>query len=94
MKLVIQRVTEASVRVNGELISSIGKGLMVLVGISRDDKEEDSNFLARKLINLRIFDNEDGKPWDKTVKDCGLEILLGMFIFYYFDDLLMNYQNI
>ena len=80
MRLVVQRVTEAAVRVDGELISSIGKGMMVLVGISRDDKEEDAKFLARKLVNLRMFDNDEGKPWDKNVKDKGYEILLGELI--------------
>ena len=77
MRLVVQRVTEAAVHVNGELISQIGKGLMVLVGISKDDKPEDAQFLAKKLVNLRLFENDQGKSWDKSVKDKKLEILLG-----------------
>lgn len=76
MRVVVQRVTEASVKVHGEVISSIGKGLMVLVGISRDDEEKDADFLARKLVRLRLFDSEDGKAWDKSVVDSQLEILL------------------
>ncbi|CAJ0582319.1 unnamed protein product, partial [Mesorhabditis spiculigera] len=75
MKAIIQRVTKASVTVGGEVISSIGKGLCVLVGIHRDDKIEDMEFIARKIVNLRLFDAEDGKKWDKSVKDLDLEIL-------------------
>uniref|UniRef100_A0AC35U2J8 D-aminoacyl-tRNA deacylase n=1 Tax=Rhabditophanes sp. KR3021 TaxID=114890 RepID=A0AC35U2J8_9BILA len=75
MKAVIQRVTEASVTVNGEIISSIGKGLLVLIGLETSDKPEDAEFIQRKILNLRLFDGENGKRWDKSVKDMGYEVL-------------------
>ena len=60
MRAVIQRVTSASVVVDNELISSINEGLMVLLGISHDDTENDIEWLAKKIANLRIFDDENG----------------------------------
>ncbi|XP_044738661.1 D-aminoacyl-tRNA deacylase [Chrysoperla carnea] len=73
MKLVIQRVAEASVSVDSQLISKIGKGLCVLVGISKYDTHEDMKYLVRKLLNARLFDNE--KKWNASVKDKQYEIL-------------------
>ncbi|XP_066910210.1 D-aminoacyl-tRNA deacylase 1-like [Clytia hemisphaerica] len=75
MRAVIQRVTNASVSVNNELISSIGKGLCVLIGISRDDKPKDVEYIVRKILNLRLFDDDEGRRWKKSVKDSNLEIL-------------------
>uniref|UniRef100_A0A914C1Z1 D-aminoacyl-tRNA deacylase n=1 Tax=Acrobeloides nanus TaxID=290746 RepID=A0A914C1Z1_9BILA len=76
MRAVIQRVSRASVTVGSEMISSIGRGICVLVGITREDGPEDVEYIVRKLINLRIFENsETGKRWDKSVKDLQLEIL-------------------
>lgn len=60
MRLLIQRVSEASVSVGGELHASIGRGVLVLVGVGHDDGEEDIDYLARKLVQLRIFDDEAG----------------------------------
>lgn len=60
MRLLIQRVSEASVRVDREEIASIGQGLLVLVGIEAEDTEQDIDYLTSKLINLRIFDDTDG----------------------------------
>ncbi len=60
MRLLIQRVSEASVSVGGELHASIGRGLLVLVGVGHDDGEEDIEYLAGKLVRLRIFDDEAG----------------------------------
>lgn len=60
MRLLVQRVTEASVSVNGEMISSIGKGLLVLCGIGREDSEEDLERMAAKLSALRLFQDEQG----------------------------------
>ena len=60
MRLVIQRVSEASVTVEGECISSIGRGLLVLVGVENGDTEQDAAWLAAKTAALRIFDNEEG----------------------------------
>lgn len=57
-------------------ISSIGKGICVLIGISRDDNQEDIEYIVRKILNLRLFSNPDSdKRWDKSVKDLNLEIL-------------------
>lgn len=60
MRILIQRTTEASVTIDGNKISEIGKGLLVLVGIENADNENDIEFLAQKLLNLRIFDDENG----------------------------------
>lgn len=60
MRLLIQRVSEASVSVGGELRASIGPGLLVLVGVGHDDGEEDIEYLAGKLVRLRVFDDEAG----------------------------------
>ncbi|ASB66306.1 D-aminoacyl-tRNA deacylase [Bacillus velezensis] len=61
MKLVVQRVTEASVTVDGAVAGRIGPGIMALVGITHEDTEEDAAYLADKIVNLRIFDDESGK---------------------------------
>ncbi|XP_057304045.1 D-aminoacyl-tRNA deacylase 1-like [Hydractinia symbiolongicarpus] len=74
MKAVIQRVTSASVSVNNEIVSSIGRGLCVLVGISRDDTQKDVEYIARKIVNLKLFSNDEAR-WKKSVKDENLEIL-------------------
>lgn len=60
MRLVIQRVSEASVTVEGECIASIGRGLLVLVGVENGDTEQDAAWLAAKAAALRIFDDQDG----------------------------------
>jgi D-tyrosyl-tRNA(Tyr) deacylase len=60
MKAVIQRVTSASVSIEGEVKGQIGKGLMILLGITHDDSNEDIQWLARKLVNLRIFSDQNG----------------------------------
>jgi len=75
MKAIIQRVTKASVSVGDDTISSIGRGLCVLLGISRNDTDKDAEFMIRKILNLRLFDDENGKRWCRSVKDCNLEVL-------------------
>lgn len=60
MRIVIQRVSEASVRVDGEITGAIGKGLMVLVGVESGDTEADAEWLAQKTVGLRIFSDESG----------------------------------
>ncbi|XP_028829311.1 D-aminoacyl-tRNA deacylase 1 [Denticeps clupeoides] len=75
MKAVVQRVAQASVTVAGEQISSIGKGLCVLLGISTEDTEKDVEYMVRKILNLRLFDDESGRAWSKSVMDRGLEVL-------------------
>lgn len=74
MRAVIQRVNEASVRSGGQEVSRIGRGLLVLVGVSREDKEEDVRYLADKTVNLRIFEDAEGKM-NLSVLDTGGEIL-------------------
>ena len=61
MKAVIQRVQEASVKVDGELISSIGKGYMLLLGVMKGDTEKEAELLAKKTATLRVFEDENGK---------------------------------
>jgi D-tyrosyl-tRNA(Tyr) deacylase len=75
MRAVIQRVSKASVTISGKTHSAIGKGLLVFVGIEYADTDEDIQWLAGKIVNLRIFDDEDG-IMNLSVKDCSGEILL------------------
>ena len=74
MKLIIQRVKRASVTVEGERISEIGPGLLVLCGVGHDDTIADARFLAKKTSNLRIFEDAEGKM-NRSVQDVGGEIL-------------------
>jgi D-tyrosyl-tRNA(Tyr) deacylase len=60
MKIVIQRVSEASVTIDGKVNGAIGKGLMILVGIENEDNEEDIQWLCQKIVQLRIFNDENG----------------------------------
>ena len=74
MRLVIQRVKEASVSIDGEKVSAIGKGLLVLVGVETGDTEEDVKWLVGKTAGLRIFDDENG-VMNKSIQDIGGEAL-------------------
>mmetsp|Transcript_21692 Transcript_21692/g.36265 ORF Transcript_21692/g.36265 Transcript_21692/m.36265 type:complete len:154 (-) Transcript_21692:334-795(-) len=77
MRAVIQRVTSASVEVGGEIVSSIGPGILCLIGLKDGDVEADAEFICRKVLNVRLFENaESGKAWDKSVVDKGYEVLL------------------
>ena len=75
MKLVIQRVTNASVEVEGEITGQIDEGLMVLVGFGQTDTEKEVEYLARKLTKLRIFPDDEGRM-NLSVKDIGGKLLL------------------
>ena len=75
MKLVIQRVKEASVTIDNKLYSSVQKGLLVLFGVEKDDSEDMLEYYAQKLLKLRIFEDENGKM-NKSVCDTGGEILV------------------
>ncbi|XP_053315124.1 D-aminoacyl-tRNA deacylase 1 [Spea bombifrons] len=75
MRAVIQRVTKASVAVGDEQLSSIGRGICVLLGISVEDTQRDVDYMIRKILNLRIFEDESGKPWSKSVMDKQYEVL-------------------
>ncbi len=74
MRIVIQRVKRASVTIGGELHRAIGPGLMVLVGVTRDDTVDDARWLAAKTVALRIFDDEKG-VMNINVVDAGGEVL-------------------
>lgn len=75
MKVVIQRVTQASVTISGNIKSEIKNGLLVLLGIEDADTSEDIVWLSNKIVNLRIFDDENKVP-NISVKDIGGDILL------------------
>ncbi|MBO4230645.1 MAG: D-tyrosyl-tRNA(Tyr) deacylase [Bacteroidales bacterium] len=75
MKAVVQRVTRASVTISGELRSSIGHGLLVLLGIGEDDGAEDIEWLVRKISGLRVFDDADG-VMNLSVMDTDGEVLV------------------
>lgn len=75
MKAIIQVVKKASVRVNGEIVSQIDKGYLILIGISQDDTESQAIKLAEKICNIRIIADEQGKL-NNSIKDSGGEILL------------------
>ena len=75
MRLVIQRVTHASVTIEGVLKSKINNGLLILVGIEDADTDADINWLAQKVVNLRIFDDENG-VMNRSVTDINGEILI------------------
>ncbi|SDJ89306.1 D-aminoacyl-tRNA deacylase [Chryseobacterium jejuense] len=74
MKIVIQRVSEANVKVDGKIVGEIRKGLMLLVGIDENDEKTDADWLVQKILNLRIFGDEDDKL-NLSVKDISGEIL-------------------
>lgn len=74
MRVLIQRVKRASVTVDGELVSEIGKGLLVFVGICDDDGKEDIEWLTKKISNIRLFDDENG-VMNLSVQEVGGEVL-------------------
>ena len=75
MRIVIQRVSHASVTINQQVKSSIGMGFLILLGIGKDDTEEDINWLVKKIIGLRIFDDEMG-VMNRSIMDINGEILV------------------
>ena len=75
MRVVVQRVAEASVTVGGERVSSIGPGLLVLLGVGRGDVDADADYLADKVVHLRIFEDEAGQM-NRSVLDTGGAILV------------------
>lgn len=75
MKIVIQRVKTASVTIDGNIFSSIGKGLLILYGVEKGDTEENSKYLCEKILKLRIFEDENGKM-NLSVRDVQGELMV------------------
>lgn len=75
MRIVIQRVSQASVTINGKVKSAIGKGYLILVGIESADTEEDAAWLVKKIVGLRVFDDDNG-VMNLSIKDVGGDILV------------------
>lgn len=75
MRAVVQRVTSASVTVEGQIVGSIGKGLLVLVGVEPADAQEDIDWLAQKLVGLRLFADASG-AWNLNVLEAGGDVLV------------------
>ena len=75
MRFVIQRVTESSVKVDGEVIGKIGKGFMVLIGVADSDTKDTADKMLKKMLGLRIFEDENGKT-NLALKDVDGELLL------------------
>eukprot|EP00938_MAST-03A_sp_MAST-3A-sp1_P002041 g2041.t1 len=77
MRLIVQRVLRGAVRVAKKgTIGKIDRGVVVLVGIERRDTKDDIEYLARKLVNLKLWSNETGKPWRKSAKEKNFGVLL------------------
>ena len=74
MKIVVQRVKEANVKVDNEIVGKISEGLMLLIGVDEDDDTNDADWLIKKIIDLRIFSDQEGKI-NLSVKDISGEIL-------------------
>ena len=75
MRFVIQRVTEASVMVDGQVLGEIGKGFLVLIGVGKDDTTKEADRLVKKMTGLRIFEDENGKT-NLSLSDVGGSLLL------------------
>ncbi len=75
MRAVVQRVSSASVTVGGEAVASIGKGLLVLAAVGKDDEDADADYLADKIVNLRVFPDDAGK-FDRSALDLGASLLV------------------
>ncbi|MEB2334667.1 MAG: D-aminoacyl-tRNA deacylase [Anaerolineaceae bacterium] len=82
MRALIQRVSKASVAVEGQTISSIGKGLLILLGVGHRDREEQTAFLAEKTAHLRIFEDEQGKTNLSILDVQGEAIIVSQFTLY------------
>ena len=74
MRVILQRVAHASVTVDGEIIGKIQRGFLLLVGVTHDDAMEDMEYLVRKIVQMRIFEDEEGKL-NRSIQDIGGEIL-------------------
>lgn len=82
MRAVVQRVTGARVEVAGEIVGEIGAGLLVLLGVARDDDDGDADYLTDKIINLRVFDDDDGKMNRSLLDVRGGMLVVSQFTLY------------
>ena len=82
MRAVVQRVTEARVEVAGEPVGEIGAGLLVLLGVARDDTRDDADYLADKTVNLRVFDDDEGKMNRSLLESGGAVLVVSQFTLY------------
>ena len=82
MRAVLQRVTRAAVRVEGETVGEIGPGLVVLVGIARDDAQQDARYLVEKTAALRVFDDDEGRMNRSVVDAGGALLVVSQFTLY------------
>jgi D-aminoacyl-tRNA deacylase len=82
MRAVVQRVREAAVSVAGERVSAIGPGLLVLLGVGREDAEADGDYLAEKIVHLRIFEDEAGQMNRSVLDAVGAVLVVSQFTLY------------
>jgi len=82
MRAVVQRVTSSGVTVDGLVVGEIGAGLLVLLGVARDDSNEDADYLANKVTNLRIFNDEQGKMNLSLIDARGAMLVVSQFTLY------------
>jgi D-aminoacyl-tRNA deacylase len=82
MRAVVQRVSRAQVTVNGEIMGQIGLGLLVLLGVSRDDTEADANYLSEKVAHLRVFEDAEGKMNRSVAEAGGSVLVISQFTLY------------
>ena len=82
MRAVIQRVSEASVEISGEVVGKIGVGLLVLLAVARNDERGDADYLAEKITNLRIFADDEGKMNRSLLDTGGAMLVVSQFTLY------------
>jgi D-tyrosyl-tRNA(Tyr) deacylase len=82
MRAVIQRVSEAAVEISNAVVGRIGPGFVVLVGVGRDDVTADADYLAEKIVNLRVFEDDDGKMNRSILETAGSILVVSQFTLY------------
>ena len=82
MRAVVQRVSEARVDVDARTVGRMGRGLLVLLGVARDDTNDDAGYLAEKIANLRIFNDDEGKMNRSLVETAGGLLVVSQFTLY------------